>query len=157
MLIAIQMVIPRLGRFLLSWTSDHVCCGLAENLSTTCSCFETLVQTEIKLRLINNLVEKISSQLTVEASLLLECFNQLYVENQEQIVQLNDLKSFEFGQKGSASKLGICKTEVEESWLLKRVAIIETSFCKQGEKKGLKGRERKKIKIYYIKVQIIYD
>lgn len=78
------------------------------------SCLERLWETNVNLIY---LVKEISRQSNVEvvALLMLEVFNQLYLENQEQKAQLNDFKSFVFGQKESSCKVGAGKDEEEES------------------------------------------
>lgn len=80
-------------------------------MSAFCLCLETLP--ELKGGGLINLAGEISRQANVKAIawMLLGDFSQIYVENQEQKAQQNDLKHFEFGRKEVLVKLWTANIE----------------------------------------------
>lgn len=98
-----------------SWTPDDACYALAESLSVY-MCSETLAESQIKGSKLMNLAGETSRQSSIEtvAWLLLRAFSQIYEENQEQRDLKNDLKCWEFGQKGSFSKSVTFKCRAEK-------------------------------------------
>ncbi|XP_063113664.1 uncharacterized protein LOC134477927 [Cavia porcellus] len=96
------------------WTPHDVCYGLAESLSSFCSCPETLPKTETKGNGLINLEKEIKKQPNVVAvAWLLVAFSELYVLNQEQRAQQDNFQYCEFGPKEDSRKGVDCKDRVE--------------------------------------------
>lgn len=66
--------------------------------------------------------------------LLIGSFCQLYLENQEEIVQQNDFKSFEFSQKRSCGKATTCKDRAEENFVIEETSIKKPYTLKLGNR-----------------------
>lgn len=78
----------------------------------------------------------------------LGAFNQLYTKNQEKFTH-NDLKSFEFGQKGNSSKAGACKDTAEEN----KISIKESSILEQDHRKDSLRASKEPAELHLSKVQ----
>lgn len=73
--------------------------------------------------------------------LFLEDISQMYVENQEQMIQQNNFKSFEFGRKQSSSKSVPCNGE-KENLAVEKISNKKYVYQKKMLKKVAWGSHR---------------
>lgn len=98
-----------------------MCYAPAEKLSRFCRSPEA----EIKRCIIVTLAEESSRQCKIQtlACILLGAFSLLYIENQEQEVQLRVFKCGAFHQKGSSCKFGVCNVGAQETLDAGKISI----------------------------------